>query len=192
MADMRRTFNGEDVEKILADVAEKLEANLDKSDTVAMQGTAVKKADLLEAIAARRQPYHDVKMARLELGAKIAARDTQADSTLAFVKQLDAGIAAKVGTNPTEKAKYGLPIPKAKRQLTVEELASRAAKMRATRKLRKTLGARQKEKLKATGDFTVKVSSTTTVVPSNGSEAGRSTASPVPGAVDGTANGTGR
>ena len=157
MAGNRNQYDGMEVDEILANVNQGVQDNLDKSAVVPMQSGPMKKPDLLATIAAMRKPYLDVQAARNELEAKIKARDAAAPAARDFVQRLDAGLTAIVGTDPNAKAKLGLPKLKAKRQLTVEELASRAAKMRATRKLRGTLGSRQKEDIKATGDFTVTV-----------------------------------
>ena len=176
MAGKRNQYDGVDVEEILANVNQGVQDNLDKTAVVPMQSGPMKKPDLLAAIAAQRKPYLDVEAARNELEAKIKARDAAAPTARDFVQRLDAGLTAIVGTDPNAKAKLGLPKLKAKRQLTVEELASRAAKMRATRKLRGTMGSRQKEAIKATGDFSVTVGSTS----STGDASDSSASTPAP------------
>ena len=160
MAGNRNPYDGVEVEGILADVSQGVQDNLDKSAVVPMQSGPMKNPDLLAAIAAMRKPYLDVQAARNELEAKMKARDAAAPAARDFVQRLDSGLTTIVGTDPNEKAKFGLPNFKAKRQLTVEELAKRTAKMRATRNLRGTMGKREKEKVKATGGHGVRVGPT--------------------------------
>ncbi|MBS2033333.1 MAG: hypothetical protein JST54_36010, partial [Deltaproteobacteria bacterium] len=175
MAASRMMFNGVDVEQILSDAEVGVEANLDKSRTVKIGGPAMKKPDLLAEIAAQRKPFLDVLAARNELEAKIKARDAALPAVLDFVKKYDAGITAELGTDPNVKAKYGLPSKKAKRALTAEQTVRKVAKMRATRELRGTMGKREKERVEATGDFTVSVGQT--------SQAPSATATPAPAPV---------
>ena len=73
MAAIRTMFNGVDVEQILSDAEVGVDANLDKSIAVKINGQAMKKADLLAAITAQQQPFLDVQAARNELEAKIKA-----------------------------------------------------------------------------------------------------------------------
>lgn len=65
-----------------------------------------------------------------------------------FMKEMKAAAFTLLGSTNPELEKFGFKPEKARRKLTGEELAVRAAKSRATREKRGTKGKRQKEAVK--------------------------------------------
>jgi hypothetical protein len=155
----KKTFNGVEVEQILDDAKRGVEANMGPRDAVSIAGTRMNKQEVLNAIAKRKKYFEAAAAKHLELNAAVVARDQQLGEMHDFIKAFDGGITAEYGTDPNVKAKYGIPKVQPRRQLTAEQVAIKAQKLRDTRKKRNTMGDRQKEDVKAEGTYSLNVSS---------------------------------
>jgi hypothetical protein len=98
----------------------------------------------LQAIAKLR---NDVDAAKASTKAKLAAEKTDMASLRTFMGAFVAFVKATYGTSPDVLADFGLH-PKARTQLTVEAKTAAAAKRKATRAARHTMGANQKKSVK--------------------------------------------
>jgi|SRR5579871_3189745 len=101
---------------------------------------------------------HEVEVARADYQAKLQARNASIPDAKAFVANAKTGLVAVLGSDSPDLVLFGLNPKKPSRTLTPEERLARAAKLRQTRKLRGTLGKRQKAAVKATVDPTIDVS----------------------------------
>ena len=86
----------------------------------------------------------DVDAAKATATAKIATETAQAPALLALMGALGSYVKATFGSSPDVLADFGLA-PKARAQVTVETKAVAAAKRKATRAARHTMGPKQKK-----------------------------------------------
>jgi hypothetical protein len=93
----------------------------------------------------------DVDAAKATATAKIANEAAQTPALLALMGALESYVKATFGSSPDVLADFGLA-PKARAQVTVEAKAVAAAKRKATRAARHTMGSKQKLGVK--GDVT--------------------------------------
>jgi hypothetical protein len=101
-----------------------------------------------QEIAATLQLFDDVHAAELVLKQKRLLLDAALPAAHTFTSALERGLAAWFGTGHPERARFGLSLG-LRRSPTGETRAVAHAKSLATRKLRFTLGARQKKALSA-------------------------------------------
>jgi hypothetical protein len=93
----------------------------------------------------------DVDAAKATAKAKLAAETAQMPALRTFMSAYVSFIKAAYGTSPDALADFGIN-PKARAQLTVEAKTAAAAKRKATRAARHTMGSKQKLGVK--GDVT--------------------------------------
>ena len=167
-----RRHAGVYIESFLISVQKGLDKNMGDKETVVINGKAVGKEQLLAQIEAMKKPYDDVEAARQDVTRLVNIRDAAEEKAAVFAEALEAAITSAWGTDPQVKARYGVPPPKNRRELTVVEKLQMVAKSQETRTQRGTMGKRQKAKIKATGEVSV----STTLHP--------------PGTAAGNANGT--
>jgi hypothetical protein len=79
---------------------------------------------------------------------KVVTERAQAPAVLAFVDAFMAFVRVNLGQSPTALADFGKSPPKRRTPLTAEQNAIAAAKRRATREARGTMGPKQKKKVK--------------------------------------------
>jgi hypothetical protein len=92
---------------------------------------------------------NDVDTAKATAKAKLAAEKTQAPTLHSFMAALESFVRATFSNSPDILADFGLT-KKARTPLTVEKKAAAAAKRKATRAARHTMGAIQKKDVKGT------------------------------------------
>jgi hypothetical protein len=89
----------------------------------------------------------DVDTAKALTKAKVAAERTQTPTLRSFMAAFESFVRATFGNSPDVLADFGLT-KKARTPLTVEAKAAAAAKRKATRAARHTMGAQQKKSVK--------------------------------------------
>ncbi|MBS2033331.1 MAG: hypothetical protein JST54_36000 [Deltaproteobacteria bacterium] len=124
---------------------------------VSLGGKTYTKPQLLDQIHTMRKPYAAVNDAHDTLRRLIGDRDGTEEAALTFIKSYASAITSAFGATQDVADSYGLLDRQAPRQLSIEEKLAAKSKRLATRAARKTMGKRQKEDVKATGDFTVTV-----------------------------------
>jgi hypothetical protein len=134
-------------------------SNMPDDAVVSILGQQLKKMELVARIDELLKPYQAVVDARTTLSELVATRDADDPATQAFADAYAAGIKGAFGSSPTIDARFGVPRTGGKRGLSLEEKLAAKAKALETRKLRNTMGSRQKEGVKAKGEFSVSVSS---------------------------------
>ena len=108
--------------------------------------TAQLAADLQKVVQLRQ----DVDTARAATAAKVAAEAAQLPALRIIIGAFVQFVRATFGNQPDVLADFGLQPKKAATPLTVEQKAAAAAKRKATRAARNTMGATQKKKVKGT------------------------------------------
>jgi hypothetical protein len=99
----------------------------------------------LQAIATLR---NDVDAAKASLKARLAAEKADLPALRIFLDAYVAFVKAAFSASPDVLADFGLRPKKARTPLTVEEKAAAAAKRKATRAARHTMGTKQKKGVK--------------------------------------------
>jgi len=125
------------------------------------------------------QSYVDLRSAVIASQAatktKVAAERAQTPPLLAVIDELVAFVKVTFGNQPDALADFGLAPPKARTPRTAEQKAVAAAKSKATRAARGTLGKVQKEAVKGS------VTATLVVTPQAGSLPAMTTPAPAAG-----------
>jgi hypothetical protein len=101
----------------------------------------------LQTLIDLRQAVDD---ARSALKTKIMAQAAQAPALRSQMAALVAIVKASYGPSPDILADFGLEPKKARAPLTIDQMATAAAKRAATRAARHTMGPKQKQKVKGT------------------------------------------
>jgi hypothetical protein len=108
---------------------------------------------------------------------KVAAERAQTPPLLAVIDEFVAFVKVTFGNQPDALADFGLAPPKARTPLTAEQKAVAAAKRKATREARGTLGKNQKKGVKGA------VTATLVVTPQAGSKPAVTTPAPAAGST---------
>jgi hypothetical protein len=90
----------------------------------------------------------EVDTAKASAKAKVAAEKAQAPALRTFMAAFVSFVKATFGNSPDVLADFGLKPKKARAPLTVEQKAAAAAKRKATRAARKTMGSKQRKAVK--------------------------------------------
>jgi hypothetical protein len=90
----------------------------------------------------------EVDTAKATAKAKLAAEKTQAPPLRTFMAALESFVRATFSNSPDVLADFGLTPKKARAPITVVDKAAAAAKRKATRVARKTMGSQQKKAVK--------------------------------------------
>jgi hypothetical protein len=114
---------------------------------VAFAGGSFTPTQITEKLQALVKLRNDVDAAKALTKAKLAAEKTDMTSLRIFMDAFVTFVKAAYGTSPDVLADFGLH-PKARTPLTVEAKAAAAAKRKATRAARHTMGAIQKKSVK--------------------------------------------
>ena len=147
------------LDEFLRAVVKAINLYMGAKDTLQLNGKTYNKPQLLAELANQEKPFDDVDNAHKALTLLIAAKEAALPSVLTFANDYIGAIRSAYGSAPATLTKFAVPSRKAPRELTVTEKVAKAAKANATRDARGTRGSRQKQGIKATGDFTVTVSS---------------------------------
>jgi hypothetical protein len=103
----------------------------------------------------------DVNDAKTVMEAKLSAERAKAPALLVFMREYVSFVMGTFGKSPETLAAFGLKPKKAPKPLTADQLAAKAAKAKATRKARGTVG--KKKKLAIQGDVAGLVNAPITV-----------------------------
>jgi hypothetical protein len=184
---------GVTVDQLLVSLIAGVIAHFPSASSLVIDGVTYDKEALLQKLQEVNGPFKKAEDLRVQSSNAIKERDASEGAAATFAEKAALGLQYLFGSDANVMAAYGLTPPKARRQLTPQEKVARAAKAAETRKLRNTMGSRQKQAVKATGEVevTAKVgSAATNATGGNGSTATptASTATPANGAV-GTSNG---
>jgi hypothetical protein len=144
--------------------------------------TPVQVEQFLQTLVDLRTAVDDAKSATK---AKIQAEATQAPALSSQMAALIAYVKASYANSPDVLAGFGLKPKKARTPLTIDQMAAAAAKRKATRAARHTMGSKQKQKVK--GTITTIVSPPSADAPVPVAPAVASAPTPVGGASAGTA-----
>ena len=133
---------------LVKDVLAGLETAIPKGLTSLMVGNEeLSIPDLIKVV----KQFDDLWRTPEELGAAFHAavetREFKVPTVRDFMTDVKYAIVAALGSKNPDLLKFGIEPKKARRKLTSEESAAAAAKARATRKERHTMGPRQKEAL---------------------------------------------
>ena len=113
-------------------------------------GAALKNDDIVAAVLGRIATANAVGPARVAFQAVVKADRDERAKTRAFVSAVRRGLRVIFEGQLEVLAEFGLRPPKAPTPLTPTQKAAAVAKAQATRKLRHTMGAKQRAKIKAT------------------------------------------
>jgi hypothetical protein len=135
----------------LAAQAKQLIAGVDKllanQTQVLLAGGTFTPAQITQRLQAIVTLRADVDAAKASTRAKLASEKADMPALRIFMDALATFVKAAYGTSPESLAAFGI-VPKARKQLTVEEKAAAAAKRAATRTARHTMGTKQKKVVK--------------------------------------------
>jgi hypothetical protein len=120
--------------------------------SMAFAGTTYTPAQVLTSLQTLIDLRDAVDAAKKVAATKVAAEKAQAPSLRKFMSAYVTFVKATFGDQPDVLAHFGLAPRKAATPLTVEEKTAAAAKRKATRDARHTLGPKQKKDIK--GDVT--------------------------------------
>ena|SRR5579871_6712762 len=132
--------------------------DLKAGTSVAVLGTTYAVPDLIAKLESYQSAYAGVRDTRSALHELIVQRDQLEPEVVAFLGSLKAAVVNLFGTDSPELEKFGFKPKKKRAPLTSEQAFARAAKAKATRVKRGTLGRKQKAALKFTGTPIVTVS----------------------------------
>ncbi|MBS2027622.1 MAG: hypothetical protein JST54_06950 [Deltaproteobacteria bacterium] len=155
------------LDEFLRAVVKSITLYMGAKDTLLLNGKTYTKQQFLAELANQEKPFDDVDNAHKALTLRIADKEAALPGVLTFANDYIAAIRSTYGSDPATLTKFAVPSRKAPRELTATEKVEKAAKAVATRKARGTMGSRQKEGIKATGDFTVSVGSTSSSQPTS-------------------------
>ncbi|MBS2027828.1 MAG: hypothetical protein JST54_08005 [Deltaproteobacteria bacterium] len=149
--------------------------------TLVIAGVTYDQAKLQAKLETLLAMYEQVDQRREEYRKAVADRDAQAQATETFVTQLDGGLKAYFGGDTAVLAKFGIALRKQPAPMSAEERLQRKTKLQETRRLRHTMGSRQKQAVKAEGEPTITVASPVVSAPAaNDAPDASSAAAPVP------------
>ena len=163
----KNTFVNIPLRSFLQAVSKAVSANMDDTTVLKVNGSPMKKAELLAEIAKLEAPYDLVDATHQTLANQVVARDASEGDVATFAAGYAAAIQGEYGADPAVFAKFAVPVRREARQLTPTQKVARTLKANATRALRFTKGAKEKETIKAKGDVTVSATlgGTTTSTP---------------------------
>jgi hypothetical protein len=122
-----------------------LETEFPKGTKFDLAGETVTREDILRLLKADATLFTDVTAARTVLESKILAKKEGMPRVKDDMANVKAAVTAKLGRkNPRLASGFGLPVQRAARERTADQKAASAAKGRATRAKRGTLGKRQR------------------------------------------------
>jgi hypothetical protein len=148
-----------------------LEKHLGPQGSLLVNGAKRTMREIVGTLRGRIAATTKVAVARDAVQRAVAEERTVLAATDAFVAHLRRAILVAFGSGSKALADCGIAPPKKRRALKTVEKVQAAAKGKATRKLRGTMGRRQREKIKADG----KVSVVVTPPPVNGEPSGEGT-----------------
>jgi hypothetical protein len=136
---------------LVVDLAQKLIAGTNKhlasTTQIMLAGSSFTPAQVTERLQALVNLRRDVETANASTKAKLAVEQANLPALRVFLDAMVTFVKAAFGNAPDVLADFGLH-PKATTPLTVEAKAAAAAKRKATRAARHTMGAKQKKSVK--------------------------------------------
>ena len=152
------TKTAETLDQKLNQIIRGVQTTLSSNQTYVIDGQSYKQSTLLTALKEQVAPFDAAAAAHEVLKKAVVDREAARPAALAFYNAVVSVLLGSYGGDTTTLATFGLAPRKAKRQLTSEEKLKAAAKAKATRALRGTVGPKKKLEIKAQG--TVAVSAT--------------------------------
>jgi hypothetical protein len=134
-----------------------LKTMLPADKEVSVDGEPMTVGALIDDLNEIQTLYGGVRDLAAKLRELIAKRRAHHAKVVAFLHALRATLVSLYGLDAVELTQFGFQLRKKAAPLTSEQKVVKAAKLRETRKLRHTLGSRQKAAIKATGPVTVSV-----------------------------------
>jgi len=122
-----------------------------------LDGRSYKRAQLIELVRKELSLHRDVRVKTAALREAVKKRNDADQAHRKLIDSFRAMLINNFGLDWSRLWKYGVKRKKARRKLSSKEKLSAIAKGKATRKLRKTMGPRQKAKLKADGPVVLTV-----------------------------------
>lgn len=125
--------------------------------TLVWAGAPMTGPQLVALLESYQAPILAVELLRAQLAQQEKVRNASLASLRTDLATLKTAVSSQFGNGSPQVAQFGFKPPKARTPLTPAQKVARAAKANATRALRGTMGSRQRQAIKATGDFTVVV-----------------------------------
>ena len=119
-----------------------------RDKTYSLDGKTYSQADLIDAFQSHVAAMDAVNARRAELAAAVAEERAAGGRVRALQKSLKLVVGVNFGRSAVVYADFGWELPKAPGPKTVEAKLQGAARVRETRRLRGTLGRRQRKKIK--------------------------------------------
>jgi hypothetical protein len=116
--------------------------------TLEVGGKALKVSALLKDVDSRRVVYKTMRDLRNQLHARAQEKRVQGVDDQAFLNDVKIAVKGKLGRTNPDLPKVGFKAEHPRAKLTTEQKAVQAAKARATRAARHTLGSRQRESIR--------------------------------------------
>jgi len=120
--------------------------------TMAFRGKVSDGTTLGPLAAAALSPFEGVHTQKAGYSQAMDTRDSQDPATQQFIEDFRLGAESTWGIGSAECQEFGFLPRKEPAPLTADQKALRTARLRATRKARKTLGSRQKRAVKGVVD----------------------------------------
>ena len=152
---MSSNNNGASLDQKLNQLINGVQTTVTSGQTFPINGQSYKQSTLLAALKEQVAPFDAAESAHEVLKKAVVDREAARPAALAFYNAVVSVLLANYGNDTATLATFGLAPRKAKRQLTSEEKLKAAAKAKATRALRGTMGPKKKEAIKATGPVTI-------------------------------------
>jgi hypothetical protein len=140
----------------LANLARGVSGYLLADSTLSVNGRSLSVSQILATLNGYIGSGNTVASVKSQLKADLTAWNAEKSAARAFAVDLKAAVIQALGKQSPLLAQFGLSPPK-RTKLTTQQLATRAAKNKATRELRGTKGPQQKAQIRYTGPAQVTV-----------------------------------
>ncbi|MBS2028226.1 MAG: hypothetical protein JST54_10005 [Deltaproteobacteria bacterium] len=152
-------IGGHSVEGFLARIERGLVEDFPKDSAAPLHlnGRRYTRAELIALVRTELSLHEDVRRKTRELRAAVKKRNDADRAHRALIESFRSLLWGSLGFDWPRMWKYGFKRPKARRKLTARERVAAIAKGKATRKLRNTMGPKQKAKIKAEGPVVLTV-----------------------------------
>ncbi len=144
VATSRKTQNRTDRTAALVNLADGLTKHASVMTTLVISGTVVQTTDIIKRLQALVTTAQAVDTTRAAWRSAVAADKTDRTQQQTFVAGVQKAVRVAFGNRVDTLADFGLPPPKPRTPLTPEQKQASAAKAKATRAARHTMGAEQK------------------------------------------------
>jgi hypothetical protein len=144
MGTNRKTQNRTDRTAVLVNLIDGLNKHASVLTSLVISGTALQTTDIIQKLQALVTTAQAVDTTRAAWRSAVAADKTDRDQQQTFIAGVQKAVRVAFGNRVDTLADFGLPQPKARTPLTPEQKQAAAAKAKATRAARHTMGAKQK------------------------------------------------